>query len=94
LHCRQAAFPLSEWCNSERSCERLQGRHHDIFKGDCCDPWLWLVGFLAAIRARGSDRNFLHLGTYARCVKLLYPFFSMPSRICRYRINADLQQKR
>ncbi len=66
LHCQEAAFPLSmvKWCDREQSCRKLlQGRHHDIFKGDCCDAWLWVVGFLAAIRARGSDRNFLHLGT-------------------------------
>lgn len=31
------------------------------------------------------------MGTYARLVKLLYSFFSMPFRICRYRISADLQ---
>ena len=52
-----------------------------------------VIGALAAMKALGSDRNFFHLGTYARCVKLLYPLASMPSRIWRYRISADLRSR-
>ena len=58
-------------------------------------PW-WAAGLAAAsgsatprcsgltARAYASGRlaNLRHLGTYARCVKLLYPLRSMESRIC------------
>ena len=37
---------------------------------------------VARPKAMGRLRYFFHLGTYARFVKLLYPFFSMESKIC------------
>jgi len=41
------------------------------------------AGFLLARpKATGRLRYFFHLGTYALFVKLLYPFFSIESRIC------------
>ena len=52
-----------------------------------------LTADLALTAANGKDRSFFHFGTYDRLVKLLYPFFSMPSRIWRYRMSADLQQQ-
>jgi len=39
-------------------------------------------GFTARAYASGRLANLRHLGTYARCVKLLYPLRSMESRIC------------
>ena len=52
-----------------------------------------LTADLALTAANGKDKSFFHFGTYDRLVKLLYPFFSMPSRIWRYKMSADLQQQ-
>lgn len=52
-----------------------------------------LTADLALTAANGKDRSFFHFGTYDRLVKLLYPLFSMPSRIWRYKMSADLQQQ-
>ena len=49
----------------------------------CLDAPCLTAGLLVARpKAIGRLRYFFHLGTYALFVKLLYPFFSIESRIC------------
>ncbi len=49
----------------------------------CLDALCLTAGLaVARPKAMGRLRYFFHLGTYALFVKLLYPFFSIESRIC------------
>ena len=78
-------FPLadiSERLTTPHACFQLDHSLLDAFR---------LTAALALTAANGSERSFFHFGTYERLVKLLYSFFSMPSKIWRYRMRADLQ---